>query len=238
MLKQSLLAVLSGVVLFFSGCNTTDPGSETYKYDPQKPYAWVHDFCGDSARVNWSYDPDHPGDENARIFDSVSVPAVRIRDYGTRQDTDRITVNVDVVSNISGEGGSWDLGTRLDDSSPEETGKDYYEYVRAFSCFTYGFPRITKQPVSQSTYDGAGVTFSVEATDGVSGNEDDYNIYNWYKNGVLQEDSLNPGSSHLSHFSFMARLSDNNAKFKVILNNTYGKVTSKEATLTVKPAAP
>lgn len=232
MLKTTLLAVSTGTLLFLSGCNTTDPANS---FDAQKPYAWVHDDCGDSVRMNWTYDPNHPGDENALLFDSVTVSAVRIRDYGTHQDTARITAKVDVYLDVFG---NWNLGTRLDDSSPEETGKDYYEFVRAFSCFTYGLPKITKQPVSQSTSDGAVVTFSVEATDGAGGKHDSYNIYSWYKNGVLQEDSLNPGPSHLSSFDYPAGLSDNHAKFKVIVDNSYGRVTSREVTLTVKPAAP
>ena len=232
MLKKRSLIALSGILLVLWGCDVTDSGNA---FDSHKPYAWVHDDCGDSVRVNWTYDPNHPGDEDALIFDSVMVSAVRIRDYGTHQDTARIKVNVDVFLDIFG---NWDLGARYDDSSPEETGKGYYETVRAFSCFTYGLPNITRQPVSQSTNEGAEVTFSVEATDGTSGKDDSYNTYSWYKNGVLQEDSLNPGPSHLSSFGYLARLSDNNAKFKVVLDNSYGKVTSKEVTLTVKSAAP
>ena len=83
-------------------------------------------------------------------------------------------------------------------------------------------PSITQQPASQTVLQTQPVTFSVVAA-GTSPI-----TYQWQRNGV----NIN-GATSSSYTLPSASLSDNGARFRVILNNSFGTVTSSEAILTV-----
>ena len=88
-------------------------------------------------------------------------------------------------------------------------------------------PTIGTQPVSQSVTEGQPVTFSVNASGSAPLS------YQWQRN-----DTNLTGANSASYTLPSASLADNGAKFKVVVTNAFGIVTSNEATLTVTaPAA-
>jgi uncharacterized protein (TIGR03437 family) len=87
-------------------------------------------------------------------------------------------------------------------------------------------PSIGTHPLSQSVAEGQPATFSVNA----SGNAP--LSFQWQRNNV------NITGANSSSFTLAsASLADNGAKFKVVVTNSFGSVTSNEATLTVIAAA-
>ena len=84
-------------------------------------------------------------------------------------------------------------------------------------------PAIVTQPISQSVMEGQSVTFAVVAsgTDPLS--------YQWQKDGVDI-----PGATSSSLTTGPVALSDNGAKYRVIVTNSCGSATSVEAILAVK----
>ena len=87
-------------------------------------------------------------------------------------------------------------------------------------------PVITKEPVSLPVNPGATATFSVEA----NGTPDP--TYQWQKNGVNIS-----GATSNTYTTPATTASDNAAVFKVVVSNSAGKATSKEAVLTVNVPA-
>ncbi|MFD2934081.1 PQQ-dependent sugar dehydrogenase [Spirosoma flavum] len=85
-----------------------------------------------------------------------------------------------------------------------------------------GVPVIAVQPTSKTVSVGQSVTFTTVA----SGNPAP--SYQWQRNGVTVSGATSPSYTLSSPV-----LSDNGAKFKVIVSNSAGSSTSSEATLTV-----
>jgi hypothetical protein len=233
-------AVVVGVLLaaFIFSCNSSSlTGLDIdNSYDPNKPYAWVYDDCGDSLRVNWRYSPNHPGDVTKLVFDSVTVPAVRMRQYVTKTDTALVTLKVGVALNVSA--GRWELKER----QAETIKADYYEVIYPILCPGIVAPKITTQPENVTVDDGGLAVFHVEATDGTPAKSGydyygyydsyDYNTYTWYVNGT-EYPYAGPSFAYLAAYP-----GDHNAKVKVVVNNGYAKVTSRTVTLTVNATPP
>jgi hypothetical protein len=226
-------------LLLLAGCNSTGPDDEN-TFDPDKPYAWVYDDCGDSLRVNWKFDPSHPGDVEELLFDSVNVPALRIREYANHSDTVKTTVKVGVAFSTSSQ--RWELvegGSYEDEGSSSD---NYDQYYLVFLCPTYGAPKILGQPENITVDDGEDAFFAVNATDGTSDNDDDYdhNLYVWYINGETFESAFDGYEYEYStsEVGVPVTMANHNAKIRVVVTNGYNKVVSKEVTLTVRPAAP
>ncbi len=85
-----------------------------------------------------------------------------------------------------------------------------------------GIPVVAVQPANKTVSAGQSVTFTVVA----SGNPTP--TYQWQRNGVAIS-----GATSASYTITATALADNNAKFKVVIQNALGSVTSSEATLTV-----
>lgn len=88
-------------------------------------------------------------------------------------------------------------------------------------------PSIGTHPASQTIAQGQPVTFSVSA----SGTAPLF--YQWQRNGVDI-----PNTNSASYTISSVALSDNGAKFRVLVTNTFGGATSNEATLTVTANQP
>ncbi|HYG77942.1 MAG TPA: PQQ-dependent sugar dehydrogenase [Planctomycetota bacterium] len=88
-------------------------------------------------------------------------------------------------------------------------------------------PSITQQPASRTVTVGESVTFSV-STSGASPFK-----YQWQRNGTDIS-----GATSSTYTIASVALSDNNAAFRVIVNNDYGSATSNAATLTVTTSHP
>ena len=93
-----------------------------------------------------------------------------------------------------------------------------------------GVPVVAVPPTSKTASVGESVTFSVSASGTPAP------TYQWQRNGVAIG-----GATGASYVLPSVALSDNGAVFKVVVSNTAGSVTSREATLTVltnqKPTA-
>ncbi|HOW64014.1 MAG TPA: lamin tail domain-containing protein, partial [Verrucomicrobiota bacterium] len=87
-----------------------------------------------------------------------------------------------------------------------------------------GPPIIVQPPASQTVFEGAQAVFSVQAnrTTGMS--------YQWQKNGVNIS-----GATSASLTVFEVRLSESGTRYRCVLVNAQGSVTSNEALLTVLP---
>ena len=88
-------------------------------------------------------------------------------------------------------------------------------------------PTITGHPIDQSVDEGQPATFGVTATGTPPLS------YQWQRNG-----SNISGATGPTYTISSATLSDNQAKFRAIVSNSAGSVTSNEATLTVTLPAP
>jgi hypothetical protein len=87
-------------------------------------------------------------------------------------------------------------------------------------------PQITAQPQPRSAADGATASFSVSASgSGLA--------YQWQRNGTAVA-----GATAAALDLAAVTLADDGARFRVVVSNTGGSVTSNEVTLTVTPVAP
>ncbi len=87
-------------------------------------------------------------------------------------------------------------------------------------------PSITTQPASQTVVAGQAATFLVAATG------QGHLTYQWQKNGAAIS-----GATSATYSTPATTVSDNGAKFTVVISNSKGNVTSDAATLTVTAAA-
>jgi glucose/arabinose dehydrogenase len=83
-------------------------------------------------------------------------------------------------------------------------------------------PSITLHPASRTVNPGASVKFSVQASGATPIH------YQWQRNGVAISGATSPDYTITS-----VTAADNNARFRAIVSNDYGSVTSNEAVLTV-----
>lgn len=88
-------------------------------------------------------------------------------------------------------------------------------------------PSITTHPSNKTVAEGQPVTFNVSATGSTP------LTYQWQRNGVNIS-----GASTPSYTISTAALADNGAKFRCVVLNAFGSVSSSEATLTVTAAPP
>lgn len=87
-------------------------------------------------------------------------------------------------------------------------------------------PQITTQPQAQSAADGAAASFSVTASgSGLA--------YQWQRNGT----AVAGATASTLNLAAVA-LADDGARFRVVVSNAGGSVTSNEVALTVTPVAP
>jgi outer membrane protein assembly factor BamB len=86
-------------------------------------------------------------------------------------------------------------------------------------------PTITTQPADQSIHAGQTATFSVLATGSAPLS------YQWRRNGTAI-----PGATSANYTTPAQSTSDNGAAFSVLISNSSGTVTSRNALLTVTPA--
>lgn len=89
-----------------------------------------------------------------------------------------------------------------------------------------GAPQITSQPKNVAVNQNATAIFSVSATG------DSPLSYQWQKNGA------NISGANSSSYSLTASSGNNGAKFRVVVSNSKGSVTSEEAVLTINGANP
>lgn len=115
-----------------------------------------------------------------------------------------------------------------------KTGSDgslYYLSIGSSSVFRVQFnqtpPSITSHPSNQTVIQGQAATFIV----GAGGSAP--LAYQWQRNTV-NIPSANASSYTLSN----ATLADNGARFRCVVSNAFGSVTSNEAVLTVTPPSP
>lgn len=87
-------------------------------------------------------------------------------------------------------------------------------------------PTITSQPLATTVDDGQGVSFTVAASGESLG-------YQWQKN-----DADLPGATAATLTLPSVTLADTGARYRVVVGNAGGSVTSEAATLTVRPVAP
>lgn len=88
-------------------------------------------------------------------------------------------------------------------------------------------PGITTQPSNQTVAQGQPVTFDVAATGSTPLS------YQWQRNTVNIT-----GANSVSYTIASAVFSDNGARFRCVVTNSFGTATSNEATLTVQPPPP
>jgi uncharacterized repeat protein (TIGR03803 family) len=88
-------------------------------------------------------------------------------------------------------------------------------------------PVITTQPVSQTNYAGSAVMFTVIAATQLSAS------YQWQKNCTNLVDGGNISGSATNTLTITGILDSDAASYSVIVSNSYGIVTSSNATLTV-----
>jgi hypothetical protein len=84
-------------------------------------------------------------------------------------------------------------------------------------------PVITTQPQDQSVQEGASASFTILASGGEL-------AYQWQRNGSAI------GGATAASYSETAQSANNGAKYKVVVSNVGGSVTSTEASLTVTPS--
>ena len=88
-------------------------------------------------------------------------------------------------------------------------------------------PNVTGHPSNQTVTQGQPATFTVTATGSATLN------YQWQRN-----QSNITGATSSSYTISSASMSDNGAKFRCVVTNSFGSATSNEATLTVQPPPP
>jgi len=88
-------------------------------------------------------------------------------------------------------------------------------------------PNITGQPASQTVTQGQPATFGVTAIGSPTLN------YQWQRNQVNIS-----GATSSTYMIASTALSDNGAKYRCVVTNSFGTATSNEATLTVQPPPP
>jgi glucose/arabinose dehydrogenase len=88
-------------------------------------------------------------------------------------------------------------------------------------------PAISGQPADQTVTQGQPATFGVVASGSATLN------YQWQRNQVNIS-----GATSSTYMIASAAASDNGAKFRCVVTNTFGAATSNEATLTVQPPPP
>jgi glucose/arabinose dehydrogenase len=88
-------------------------------------------------------------------------------------------------------------------------------------------PNITGHPASQTVTQGQPATFGVTAIGSPALN------YQWQRNQVNIS-----GETSSTYMIAAAALSDNGAKYRCVVTNSFGTATSNEATLTVQPPPP
>lgn len=86
---------------------------------------------------------------------------------------------------------------------------------------------ITTQPASRTAVDGAGVVFTVVASNATT--------YRWQR--LVGSDWTDVSGASASTYSFSAAWADNGLQVRVVVTGTGGNVTSSTATLTVTPVA-
>ncbi|MBC8122495.1 MAG: PQQ-dependent sugar dehydrogenase [Gemmatimonadaceae bacterium] len=88
-------------------------------------------------------------------------------------------------------------------------------------------PAISRQPTSQTVQEGQSATFRVTASGAAP------LTYQWQRN----ETNI-AGATTASYTLASATLADNGAKFRVVVSNAYGRLTSNQATLTITTNSP
>ena len=96
-----------------------------------------------------------------------------------------------------------------------------------FVIGTNNLPSITAQPVSQSTYAGLPVSFSVTATAPTNFS------YQWQFNGTNLSDNTQFSGSLSSNLSLASAQLSNAGPYTVVVSDAYGSITSSVATLTI-----
>ena len=94
-------------------------------------------------------------------------------------------------------------------------------------------PQITNHPQNQTVAAGSAVSFSATATGPTP------LTWRWQRSNDNGSTWNNVGTNS-NTFTFTAQTADNNARFRVVISNAHGNVTSNQATLTVNaaPTAP
>lgn len=111
-------------------------------------------------------------------------------------------------------------------------GSLYYLAIGSSAIFRIQFtggtaPTITTQPANQTVLQGQPATFSVIA------NGSPTLSYQWQRNQVNIS-----GATSSSYMISATAASDNGARFRCVVTNSFGAATSNEATLTVQPPPP
>ena len=123
---------------------------------------------------------------------------------------------------VSGNDHSWPIWTNI--MSGTETVRDR---GLAFFAAIFGMPAITTQPASQTVTVGQRATFSVTATGTAPLS------YQWRKDGAAI-----PGATQDSYTTAPTTPDYDGALISVVVSNSFGSVTSVDATLTVTRATP
>jgi PKD repeat protein len=110
--------------------------------------------------------------------------------------------------------------------SSTSTAKQVVPQAQLYAASSATPPSITTQPASQTVTVGQTATFSVAASGTAPLS------YQWQKNGVNIS-----GATAASYTTPATTAADSGAKFKVVVTNSAGSVTSNEATLTVDSGA-
>ena len=213
-MKKFLVASgICGILLFMMGCNSSSATGPQNSYNPNQPYGYVYDDCGDSIAVNYHFDPSKPGDIKSIVFDSIQVRAVYTNYDGKLS---LVTIKVGAVV----RGGQWMLSDRVDEGYTTD-------------CFNPPAPKIDVQPVGVTVADGDTAHFAIMASCLRGDDSFDNTIsYAWFENGDPLYGQTGP------EIDLPAYNSDNNAQITCVVSNSRGIVTSTAAKLKVTPYAP